>query len=130
MRAMETWEIVVIVVVGVLVLLTLGGIAANSQRRRRAAEHFGADVRAADRALAQAHAADKGWDRDRLEAAARREFEQAKPGTPIEALALVQVLDRPGTEEDEAVFRIDAIDGQTTLTLGRRGDAWVLARVE
>jgi len=44
-------------------------------------------------------------------------------------MALIQVLDRPGQEEDEAVFRIDAGDGETTLALGRQEDDWVLARI-
>jgi hypothetical protein len=129
MSEMETWEIVVLIVVVVLALLTLGGVAANARRRRRMAKRFGREIRAADRALAAAHAADKGWERQRLEEAARREFEQAKPGVPIRDMALIQVLDRPGQEEDEAVFRIDAGDGETTLALGRQEDDWVLARI-
>ncbi|HEX3316985.1 MAG TPA: hypothetical protein VHR88_03135 [Solirubrobacteraceae bacterium] len=126
---METWEIVVLIVVVVLALLALGGAAANARRRRALAKRFGPEIRAADRALADAHAADKGWDRARLEAAARREFEQAKPGVPIRQLALVQVRDLPGTADDEAVFRVEAEDGTTTLALGRREDDWVLARI-
>jgi hypothetical protein len=81
------------------------------------------------RALAAAHAEDKGWDGKVLAAAARREFERARPGTPIRDLALVQVRDLPGKEDDEAVFRVEAADGETTLTLGRREDEWVLARI-
>jgi hypothetical protein len=126
---METWEIVVLVVVVVLALLAVGGAAANAQRRRHLARRFGADIRAADRALAAAHAEDKGWDRDRLMEAARREFEGARPGVPIRDMALIQVLDRPGKEDDEAVFRIEAGDGETTLALGRQADKWVLARI-
>jgi type II secretory pathway pseudopilin PulG len=129
MRSMETWEIVVLAVVALLALLALGGAVANARRRRALAERFGPQIRAADAALAAAHAEDKGWDRAHLEEAARREFETAKPGTPIRDMALVQVVDKPGQEEDEAVFRIDAPDGETTLTLGRDGDRWVLARV-
>jgi hypothetical protein len=129
MPPMETWEIVVLAVLAALALLALGGALANARRRRALAERFGADIRAADRALAAAHAEDKGWDRDRLHQAARREFEQAKPGTPIRDMALVQVRDLPGKEQDEAVFRIDAGDGETTLTLGREDDGWVLARL-
>jgi hypothetical protein len=127
---METWEIVVLVVVVVLALLALGGAAANARYRRRLARRFGPDIRAADRALAAAHAEDKGWERAHLEEAARREFERERPGVPIREMALVQVIDKPGKEEDEAVFRIDAADGETaTLALGRQEDAWVLARM-
>ena len=129
MQAMETWEIIVIAVVAVLLLLALGGAAANARRRRALAERFGSDIRAADRALAMAHAEDKGWARDLLEAAARREFEKARPGDVIRELALVQVIDRPGQEEDEAVFRVAAPDGDVVLTLGRKGEDWVLAGV-
>jgi len=125
----ETWEIVVLVVVVVLALLALGGAAANARYRRALARRFGPEIRAADRALAAAHAEDKGWDGKVLAAAARREFERARPGTPIRDLALVQVRDLPGKEDDEAVFRIEAADGETTLTLGRREDEWVLARI-
>ncbi len=37
------------------------------------------------------------------------------------------MLDRPGTEEDKAVFRIG--DGER-LTLGRRGGEWVHESLE
>jgi hypothetical protein len=127
---METWEIIVIIVVVVVILLAVGGAAANARRRRALAERFGEDIRSADRALAAAHAEDKGWDRARLEAAARREFERARPGDVLRELALVQVIDRPGQEEDEAVFRVAAPDGDAVLTLGRRGDDWHLTRIE
>ena len=126
---METWEIVVLVVVVVLALLAVGGAAANAQRRRRLARRFGTEIRAADRALAAAHAEDKGWHRARLQEAARREFERERPGVPIREMALVQVIDRPGKEQDEAVFRIEAADGETDLALGRKGDDWELARI-
>ena len=129
MAPMETWEIVVLAVVVVLALLAVGGAAANARRRRALAERFGHEIRAADRALAAAHAQDKGWERARLEEAARREFERARPGVSIREMALVQVLDRPGQEQDEAVFRIDAGDGETTLRLGRQKDGWVLAEI-
>ena len=130
MHPMETWEIIVLAVVVVLALLAVGGAVANARRRRALAERFGRDIREADRALALAHAEDKGWDRERLAAAARSEFETARPGDVIRDLALVQVIDRPGQEEDEAVFRVAAPDGDVLLTLGRKGDDWVLASIE
>jgi hypothetical protein len=126
---METWEIVVLAVVVVLALLALGGAVANARRRRGLAERFGPEIRAADQALAEAVAADKGWDRTRLMEAARREFERARPGVPVRDLALVQVRDLPGEAEDEAVFRVEAADGDATLVLGRQADEWVLARI-
>ena len=36
-------------------------------------------------------------------------------------LVLIEVLDRPGTDEDQAVFRC----GDAHLTLGRRNGEWV-----
>ena len=62
-----------------------------------------------------AAAQDRGWDRDTLEDAARRIYATERGGEPPE-LALVEVRDRPGTDEDQAVFRC----GDEQLTLGRR----------
>ena len=42
------------------------------------------------------------------------------------ALLLVEVLDRPGTDEDLAVFRVEGEGRHDTLNLGRRGGEWVL----
>src|SRR4051812_1054429 len=111
---------VVIVFVLLIVLLAIGGWIANS--RRHAAERAQLHERAqeADRHLAQAHAEDKGWERSALEGAARSAYTERHGAEPGELL-LVQVVDRPGIEEDEAVF--DA-DGER-LVLGRQGDGWV-----
>jgi hypothetical protein len=114
---------IVLIVLGVLiVLLFAGGYVANARRRgvERAALH--ARAREADRHLAEAHAQDKGWDRAALEDAARR-ADAGRHGRPPERLTLVQVVDRPGVEEDQAVF--DA-DGEV-LTMGRRGGEWAPA---
>ncbi|MDX6731448.1 MAG: hypothetical protein QOC54_1396, partial [Baekduia sp.] len=85
-------------------------------------ERLGAQIAAADAALADARAEDRGWDRATIEAAARAAI------APREAreLQLVQVLDRPGTDADQAVFHVVGADGQeSTVTLGRRDGAWV-----
>jgi hypothetical protein len=37
----------------------------------------------------------------------------------------VQVVDRPGTEEDKAVFRVVAAGAQVRVTLGRVQGEWV-----
>lgn len=111
---------IVLIVLGVLVvLLFAGGYVANARRRdaERAALH--ARAREADRHLAEAHAQDKGWDRAPLEQAARDAYAQ-RHGSAPERLMLVQVVDRPGVDEDEAVF--DA-DGEV-LTMGRKGGQW------
>ena len=115
---------IVLIVVGVLLLLLfVGGYIANTRRREaeRAALH--ARARQADQHLASAHAQDKGWERATLEQAARDAY-AAQHGAPPQRLMLVQVVDRPGVEEDEAVF--DA-DGET-LVMGRRGGEWAPTR--
>ena len=111
---------IVLIVLGVLLLLLfVGGYVANARRRaaERAALH--ARAREADRHLADAHAQDKGWERAALEEAARAAY-AAHHGAPPQRLTLVQVVDRPGVDEDEAVF--DA-DGEP-LHMSRRGGAW------
>ena len=115
---------VVLIVFGVLVLLLfVGGYVANARRREaeRAALH--ARAREADRHLADAHAQDKGWERTVLESAARAAYVE-RHGREPERLTLVQVVDRPGVDEDEAVF--DA-DGES-LVMGRRSGEWGPAR--
>jgi hypothetical protein len=121
----NTLEIVVIVVLALLVLLAVGG--AIAQRRRLAATEaqFHAKVEQANHDLAAAHAEDNGWHPERVEAAARSAFAQRSPGQEITQIALVQVIDRPGTDEDEAVFHVETADGAHTITLGRQGEEWV-----
>ncbi|HWT94684.1 MAG TPA: hypothetical protein VN238_16935 [Solirubrobacteraceae bacterium] len=115
--------IVIVVVVLLVAVLAIGGYVA--QGRRNDAEDAALRERAqlADQHLAQAHAEDKGWERSTLEAAARAAYAERHPGRDPRRLLLVQVVDRPGTDEDEAIF--DA-DGER-LTLGRRDGDWFLA---
>lgn len=120
---MSTLAVILIVFAVLLTLLFAGGYVANARRRQaeRAALH--ARAREADRHLADAHAQDKGWERATLEEAARQAY-AAQHGAPPQRLTLVQVVDRPGIEEDEAVF--DA-DGET-LVMERRSGDWAPAR--
>jgi hypothetical protein len=122
---MPTWAIIVLAVFGAFLLLALGGALAASLRNRRRSERFGSSVDQVDRALADARATDRGWEPGVLEAAARRAFEVERPGLEIHELTLVQVVDRPGTEEDKAVFRVVAADVRVHLTLGRVEGEWV-----
>jgi uncharacterized Ntn-hydrolase superfamily protein len=112
-----TWLIILIVVI---VLLAVGGIIARTQQLKRSRPAFERSLEQVNRDLAAAAASDRGWDRDTLEGAARRIYAEEHGGEPLE-LVLVEVRDRPGTDEDEAVFRC----GDTVLTLGRRGGEWV-----
>jgi hypothetical protein len=119
---MSALAVILIVIAALIVVLFVAGYVANARHRdaERAALH--ARAREADRHLADAHAQDKGWERTGLEAAARRVYAERHGREPAR-LTLVHVVDRPGIEEDEAVF--DA-DGEQVV-LGRRGDTWVAA---
>jgi type II secretory pathway pseudopilin PulG len=120
-------EVVIIVVVVLVVLLAVGGSIATQRRTRAEAAELHAQVERADHALAEAAAQDRGWDRARLEEAARAAFAERHPGAQVRELDLVQVVDRPGTDQDGAVFRVVSDDGEHDIALGRRGDDWVPA---
>jgi type II secretory pathway pseudopilin PulG len=117
--------IVVIVVVFVLlvILLIVGGLIANARRTRDQEAELRVAIREADQALALARAGDRGWDRDLLEAAAREAFAARSP-VEVRELMLLQVVDRPGTEEDQALFRVVTDAGSEEILLVRQGDAW------
>ncbi len=77
---------------------------------------------AADQALEQARAEDRGWDRELMEEAARAALEAAHPGRSFERLDLVLVDDRPGVTEDRAHF--EAWDGEESVRVVlSRGEA-------
>jgi hypothetical protein len=116
--------IILIVVIVVLAILVAGGLVISRRRAREAEARLRAELEEANRALASAHAADKGWHRDRLEQAAREAFAD-RSGAAVRELQLVQVVDRPGTEKDQAVFRVITDHGSEYLHLDRHGDAWV-----
>jgi type II secretory pathway pseudopilin PulG len=122
---MATWLLIVIIVVAVLIVVFLiGGIVAVGRRSRATEGRLLADVASANEQLAQARAVDRGWDRDTIDTAARAAHLAARPGATITAVHLVQVIDRPGTDDDEAILHIDDDAGEHTLRLGRRGDEW------
>ncbi|MDQ3850574.1 MAG: hypothetical protein M3296_08175 [Actinomycetota bacterium] len=123
--AVSTLGIVLLVLLAVLVVLAAGGAVATARRTRAGSAELQAKVREADRELATAHAEDKGWERTALEDAARHAIAQRFGTVKITALHLVQVIDRPGTDADQAVFRADTAEGSHTVTLGRRDGAWV-----
>ena len=123
--------VVVLVILGVLLLLAILGAAMASRRNALGAIAFEQSLAAVDRELAAAVAADRGWERGALEAAARDAFVERRPDTRIAELQLVQVVDEPGTDQDLAVFLVTAADGaECTLTLGRRDGAWYAAALE
>jgi type II secretory pathway pseudopilin PulG len=129
---MSVVAIVVLVILGVLLLLAIVGSAMASLRNRRRDEHLTQRLREVDRELAAALAQDRGWEREALDTAARQAFAEHRPGVAIAELELLQVVDRPGIGEDQAVLRADAVEGATRITLARRsGDGgWYAAAVE
>jgi hypothetical protein len=120
----STLGIVLLVIVAVLALLVAGGIVISRRRARELRGPRREELEAANEALASAHAEDKGWHRERLEQAAREAF-AGRSSAPVRELQLVQVVDRPGTEDDQAVFRIITDRGSEYLHLDRHGDDWV-----
>jgi hypothetical protein len=115
---------VLIVLAILVVVLGIGGYVAMSRRTVARDPELHAQLKRAERELAQAHAADKGWDRATLEAAARAAAAQRFGGSDVQGLQLVQVIDKPGTDADQAVFRVQTADGEHSITLGRTGGAW------
>jgi len=121
---------VVLVALGVLLLVALLGAASATRRNRAGAAAFDASLAAVDRQLAHAIALDRGWERGTLETAARSAFAERRPGTAVAQLELVQVVDEPGTDDDQAIFRVLAGDTASRLTLGRRDGDWYAAALE
>ena len=122
----STFAIVLIVLLALIVLLVVGGYVAMSRRTRDRDHELLEQLARAERELAAAHAADKGWDPAMLDAAAHAAAAE-RFGSQIEGLQLVQVIDKPGTDADQAVFRVQTADGEHALTLGRSGGVWGIA---
>ena len=120
---MSAIAIIVIVVVALFVLLIVGGVIANARRARGGEDDLHVALGEADRALALARAEDRGWERSALEAAAREAFAARSPAE-VRELLLVQVVDRPGTEEDQALFRVVTDAGSEEILLVRHDGTW------
>ena len=127
---MSTLEVIIVAVVLLVILLAIGGMLVVARRRRAGEAGFDASLEEVNRQLAAAHAQDKGWEPSALNAAARRAFAEQRVADEIRDEALVAVLDRPGTDEDRAVFRFVTDAGTFLLTLGRRGGEWAAEGVE
>jgi hypothetical protein len=123
---MPTWLIIVLVVV---LVLAVGGAIARRAQLARSRPAFEDSLKRVNRDLARAAAEDRGWDRDTLEATARQAY-TAERGAEPDRLVLVEVRDRPGTDEDQAVFRAEHGGAAHRLTLGRTGDQWVAEGIE
>jgi type II secretory pathway pseudopilin PulG len=120
-----TWlEILLVAIVVLMIALAVLGNVWNRRHAVRTRGELLTRLAAADQALAAAVATDKGWDRDVLEVAARDAFTAGFPGVAPAGLRLVLVDDRPGTDEDRAVFEAEVAGTAHTVTLLRSGDAW------
>jgi hypothetical protein len=130
LRRMSTLGIVLIAVAAVLLLLFLGGLSGAARRGRRREPQRARHVAEADRALEHARAADRGWDRSALEAAARDALSSERGGWTYEELVLVLVDDRPGVEADRAHFVASGAEGEARVILARGESGWALERIE
>jgi hypothetical protein len=117
-------EIIILVVVVLVAVLIVGGYVITGRRQRADESALSTELVAANEALALARASDKGWERSLLETAVREAFAE-RSEAEIRDLQLVQVVDKPGTEEDQAVFRVVTDHGSEHLHLDRHGDTWV-----
>jgi type II secretory pathway pseudopilin PulG len=126
---MSTVAVVLLAVAGVLLVFFAGGLLAARRRARRP----GTDqrIRAADRALEEARASDRGWDREHMLAAAGQAIRESRAGYEWESLELVLVDDRPGVTEDRAHMVAAGPHGECLVVLARReGGEWFAHRVE
>jgi len=124
-------EVVVVMGLGVLVVVCfLGGLAASRRRAKRDAPEHHRAVVAANRALARARAADKGWDRSVLEAAANAALALERPGWSCEEIHLVLVEDHAGVDRDRAHLLACGLDRDVRLVLARQGEGWRLDTIE
>jgi hypothetical protein len=127
---LSTLGIIFIVIAVVVVLFAIGGALSVIKRSRAQDATFAEHVEAADSALEQARALDRGWHRETMEEAARAAVAESRPGWTFDDLHLVLVDDRPGVSEDRAHFMAVGADGQARVILAREGDRWVAERVE
>jgi hypothetical protein len=121
----------ILIIIGVVVLLVfVGGLIAARRRDQRQAGVWEQHVAAADAALEQARALDRGWHRETMEQAARAALSEQRPDHRYEDLHLVLVDDQPGVEDDRAQFVAAGPGGEVRLVLTRDGDRWVAERIE
>jgi hypothetical protein len=127
---MPTWLIIVLgVFVALVIVLAVGGAYGRRRQLERTRGRFDTNLAQVNEDLAAAHAEDRGWAREGLEAAARTAYASQRDGAEPTELMLVQIVDRPGTEDDKAVFHVSSGGRDEQLTLGRQGGEWVLEKL-
>ena len=127
---MSTLGLILIIVGAVVLILLIGGFMAARRYRAAHQDEIARHIAAADRALEEARAADKGWDRAALEAAARDAIRGSRPGWDYDDLVLVLVDDRPGIEQDRAHFMATGAGDRARVVLARTDAGWVLEGIE
>ncbi len=128
--ALSTVGLIFVIVGAVMLLCFIGGLVAVRVRSDQESDVYAEHVRAADQALQQARASDRGWDRELMEGVARLALSDSRPDFPFRDLRLVLVEDRPGVEEDRAHFVALGPGGEATVVLGRQGGSWVAEIVD
>ncbi len=127
---MSTLTVIIVVGVLLVIVLAIGGMFVVARRREAGEAGFEASLEEVNRQLAAAHAQDKGWEPAALNAAARRAFADQRVADEVREESLIAVIDRPGTDEDRAVFRFVTDAGTFLLTLGRAGGEWSAVGVD
>jgi hypothetical protein len=128
---MSTLAIVLIVFGAIVLVAVILGFLGAKRRDRMRAAHWEQHVRAADAALAEAAATDRGWQREVMEQAARAALTEMRPDWAPRDLLLVLVDDKPGIDEDRAHFvAVNEGGDEARVVLARQGDLWVAERVE
>ena len=127
---MSTIAIIALVVLGILLLLFIAGALGARRHARETEGRLHLRIAAADRALEAARAADRGWDKIRLEEAARQAIERERPGFHYDAIHLVLVEDRPGKDQDRAQMAAVGDEEVVKVVLSRSGDDWLADSVE
>ena len=122
---MSLLAIIVIVLAALLLLFFIGGFVGARRNAQAHEESLRERIAAADRALEAARAADRGWDPLLMEDAARIALEKAAPGFHYDAIHLVRVEDRPGTEEDRAEFLASGGEEVVRISVFRRDEKWL-----
>jgi hypothetical protein len=122
--------VVLLVVAAVLLLFFVGGLIGARRHYATGSADWRRHVSEADRALEEARAADRGWDREHLEAAARAALDSEHPDHRYEDLHLVLVDDRPGVEEDRAEMMAAGPGGTVLLRLARGPTGWEVERID
>ena len=122
--------IILVVLATLLVVFFVGGLIAARRRAEVGAPEYARHLAAADHALEQARASDRGWDREVMEDVARAALAREHPEASFQDVRLVLVDDRPGVDQDRAHF--EASDGarQVRVVLGRDESGWTAERLD